>query len=584
MANIFNTEIFESHLKNVLQCPTTMGRLNAIIKNEDKVKVMVQMMRDGLHIPNVPLRNPKSNVISARIRQNGNTQYGLKKPANLYLALELYNESLCHAELNSEDLSLAYANRSAIFQKWHLFSLCIENIDHAKATKSYPERFIPKIDRRAEECWTSLTDGAPPSVVVTNDKLQLYAYEPTLTSSPNPIAPHISGSIELAQSLQYGRHIKSNCELRPGHVLSIEDCCAHVLDTAYVYRRCSYCLGENFLNLIPCPQCTRAMFCNNRCLSAARNSFHQFECPIIDYLQVVFNDVQLMGIRVLLKSFVCFESTNDLMDFFKLLKHTASNTFSPLNVMGLTDDQKILHQICSLETNETKRNIPDIMYWVYFAALVYLKFTEYTPLARLCSSEMCHTTLMNQIFQLGQIAVVNCHGLFTIDQRQDTYATALYPFASLFNHSCTANVTRFAYGSKLVILVLRPIRPGEQLFDNYGFNHYFHSRTERLRHLIGQHFFFCKCLACKHNYPMCDDLPTVNLHDISAFEDLHEINYHHHTEKFVMDVFSATCRYLRAYDKHYPCCELAMAQIQFKRFYNMLLKNVPLKLKKYVEN
>lgn len=49
----------------------------------------------------------------------------------------------------------------------------------------------------------------------------------------------------------------------------------------------------------------------------------------------------------------------------------------------------------------------------------------------------------------------------------EEYARGLYPFRSLLNHSCVPNLMMSSSDNKLVYTVSKPIKAGEQLFDNY---------------------------------------------------------------------------------------------------------------------
>jgi SET domain-containing protein len=54
------------------------------------------------------------------------------------------------------------------------------------------------------------------------------------------------------------------------------------------------------------------------------------------------------------------------------------------------------------------------------------------------------------------------------DIRYESIGKAVFPFASLLNHSCAPNVARIDVESKMYLVLKRPIKAGEQLFDSYG--------------------------------------------------------------------------------------------------------------------
>lgn len=57
------------------------------------------------------------------------------------------------------------------------------------------------------------------------------------------------------------------------------------------------------------------------------------------------------------------------------------------------------------------------------------------------------STYVNEVFKIGD---------------------GLFPFASLFNHSCCRNAERFSVDNKLAVVVCLPIKKGEQVFISYG--------------------------------------------------------------------------------------------------------------------
>jgi hypothetical protein len=78
----------------------------------------------------------KDNKKAIEFRNDGNSKFYQNK---FYEALISYNKSLCHAENNSENLGLAYANRSAVYLQLKQAEKCLENIQLARAHK-YPNK------------------------------------------------------------------------------------------------------------------------------------------------------------------------------------------------------------------------------------------------------------------------------------------------------------------------------------------------------------------------------------------------------------------------------------------------------------
>lgn len=81
---------------------------------------------------------------------------------------------------------------------------------------------------------------------------------------------------------------------------------------------------------------------------------------------------------------------------------------------------------------------------------------------------------------------------------------------SLLNHSCSPNVVRHCHGTAMVLRALRPIPAGQQLLDNYGYHHAVMRRDERRRQLQAQYRFLCECDACRDDWPLYQQLPTLS--------------------------------------------------------------------------
>lgn len=70
----------------------------------------------------------KDNANARQIRMNGNTIFTVGE--NIFLALEKYNESICMSVYGSEDLGIAFANRSAVYLELGKPELCLKDIDN----------------------------------------------------------------------------------------------------------------------------------------------------------------------------------------------------------------------------------------------------------------------------------------------------------------------------------------------------------------------------------------------------------------------------------------------------------------------
>lgn len=87
---------------------------------------------------------------------------------------------------------------------------------------------------------------------------------------------------------------------------------------------------------------------------------------------------------------------------------------------------------------------------------------------------------------------------------------ASYPVLSLFNHSCSPNVSRIFIDDKVCMITTRSIDQGEQIFDNYGYNFTNVSRVHRQAELLMQYRFKCNCTACIEDWPLLPGLKVCD--------------------------------------------------------------------------
>lgn len=126
------------------------NEFNEIRCNAAKVRFAEKILLGSKLTADQPMRHGKSAEKSIELRALGNKYFSLKNK-DYFKALEYYNESICHAPTDSEQLSIGYANRSAIYFDWKKYDICLENIELARKT-GYPDRLMDKLNKREAEC------------------------------------------------------------------------------------------------------------------------------------------------------------------------------------------------------------------------------------------------------------------------------------------------------------------------------------------------------------------------------------------------------------------------------------------------
>lgn len=450
-----------------------IDEFETLTTNADRVLFVLDFLKSlDKHPDEPPMRFQKNNKTAREKRKKGNKFFENKKPRknsqlHLFNALELYNESICWAELNKgEDLAIAYANRSAVYFELNEFETCLDNIRLAKAS-GYPERLMEKLIAREVRC-----QKAVQSPCTADDEKKMITHElrcsrRTLSLTPNSRIPFIGERLELKQSKRYGKYIVTNQDLKPGQIICMEDPYATAVAREFIYQRCANCLKENGLNLLPCRLCTTAMFCSETCLNESINGVHEFICPISDYIWKHFDGNELM-INLVVKTFLSFDSVSELREFYRNNDKSTVTTFSFDHSKPLSAQQKY-HPIHTMLTNEEKRLFHEMFIRSAMVGHLHLQFIAHTKFGEMLTTQDDRKQLIECIARLMQISALNSHRLVQLDHQanKEGFASGLYPFCSQINHSCVPNIARITFGNKLVIFVLRPIKQGHQLFDCY---------------------------------------------------------------------------------------------------------------------
>lgn len=183
----------------------------------------------------------KCDETADKLRDDGNVYFNNGEHLE---ALILYNKSLCHA--GTDQLCLAYANRSAVYLKAKLYEKCLQNIELARM-HGYPQSKLQKLSEREQRC---------KKLMETCQKSEIEFFK--LSFPANEKVPFIANCLELREDEKYGRYIVTTAELKPGDIIAIDEPVFKFVDKDVCHRHCANCLTSNDLSLIPCLGCTNS--------------------------------------------------------------------------------------------------------------------------------------------------------------------------------------------------------------------------------------------------------------------------------------------------------------------------------------
>lgn len=274
-----------------------------------------------------PVANPrnKDNAQSTASRKQGNELFRVNNYSD---ALELYNISLCFAELGSENVALAYSNRSACFFHMNKYERSLIDIELAK-NANLPSNLILKLDERKKQCLKELAEMNQPS-----------KYAPKLSYEADEKFPCLANVVEIKYNTEFGRHLVATADIPVGKIVSLEEIFIKTRERDTTCA-CYTCFREK-VNFIVCQQCPDVLFCNADCMN--RNQRHKLECGF--FTARVKADLRLIHQSILL----AMETFGDAESLMKFVENILREDQGKLPA-SLHDSQSKYHLFFKLYTS-----------------------------------------------------------------------------------------------------------------------------------------------------------------------------------------------------------------------------------------
>lgn len=220
--------------------------------------------------------------------------------------LSLFNESIAFAPNDSQELALAYNDRSIFLHHLKKYDQAIVDIDRALVcTRSgvlkaklmcrkasclnYVDRtkFSP-VALEARICIEVLDDRLSDVKLKLRTSLGATMREfqkplPEQSSEKVESLPNLTFNerdIEIKQNNRFGRHLISNADVEPGEIMMVQDAYALCPQEDFIYLVCSFCLNCAW-NGIPCDTCPCVIYCSEDCKQKAWQKYHEVECSLL---------------------------------------------------------------------------------------------------------------------------------------------------------------------------------------------------------------------------------------------------------------------------------------------------------------
>lgn len=254
---------------------------------------------------------------SRSLRKDGNYLY-VKKLDNRQMEriFKLYTMSIAYAPNDSEDLALAFGNRSALLHTMNKYKESIMDINRALALTTSDWQVRARLLCRKVECLVALGSSDCQKVyreticILPRDVDQLpkfllhklnsadEAISKLLTETKNnenknehvtnlprkeEEVENPSASVTVQYDENYGKHLVATRDIKPGEIICINKLYVSCLNLKNFHAYCGHCFTKSWVN-IPCDRCNWCMFCSEECKKLAWMEYHDFECTIVSYL------------------------------------------------------------------------------------------------------------------------------------------------------------------------------------------------------------------------------------------------------------------------------------------------------------
>uniref|UniRef100_A0A182N1D4 SET domain-containing protein n=1 Tax=Anopheles dirus TaxID=7168 RepID=A0A182N1D4_9DIPT len=509
----------------------------------------------------------KNNAKARDLLKKGDEMFA-PNVARYIEAAKHYNECIAFSKPGSEERAEAYLNRSAVSFKLKRYEDCLVNFRLAHGTNQ-AARIVNLMKDRERMALDSLAYiiSVPPNA----RRLQKHMNEFPLSSRTR-----VKTALELRKNDQFGRHVVTNCDLSAGQVVIVEKPFASVLKSYLRCVRCAFCYEERLFTLIPCEGCTVEMYCSQECMGKAYEAYHRYECAILRDMHRISVEYAWVALRTVATAIASFDHNLEAMkEHIERLDESSVNAFG-MNWQTATAKDKY-NTIHVLSSYQAHRKIY-VAFAAFHANVIYHLLIDRTELRPICIVKPeLRKLLFDLVLRNLKVAANNAtkQNFFSYkvseqSYRSEPYAHACFSMSSMLNHSCAPNVLKLALrGGRCAVVVLRPIRQGEQLFVSYGDCHKTAPRPARQRSMILFDNFMCKCVACKHNYKTLKQ----SIDATTNFENSIENRYISHVnnvidshDKFlVVSLISELKAYINTFDDDYPTVPLCLAHTAFAR-------------------
>ncbi|XP_064082862.1 SET and MYND domain-containing protein 4-like [Macrobrachium nipponense] len=413
-------------------------------------------------------------------------------------------------------LGKGFANRSAVMLDIGEYEKCLEDIDLALEC-GYPEELRSKLEARRLKCQEAQRKEKASNCSHRNlvDNLERFGLgeivknmksyptgKPPVLKDPNPCIPAFSRAVKVSYWPNKGRGLVAARDIKPGEVLVAERAFAVALGQNLLPTHCSTCAFP-CVNPLPCPGCSKVVFCSKPCQVKGLSEDHWLECKILS--SVLVHGLGKIALSYKLLKTWNFSQIKSMYDKLKRDKPTSPERlgFDKSGKYNSSSFQSVYH----LQQCMDSRNLEYVIS-LCMDAFRLAKLLELSKRFFVDESGTPVTVTKKDFLDTCKI-LVNQQAMYT-EFMLESQVMELFPAKSLINHSCSPVMSSRGFGRELVCYSLRPIAAGEELTVSYLCETDFSNKLklQRKGEMVSD-TFLCSCQACEENWPTFLHLPKI---------------------------------------------------------------------------
>jgi len=337
-----------------------------------------------------------------------------------------------------------------------MYDKCLRDIELA-IKANHPK--LSKLEQRREDCV---------KLMATTEQFENRWPKLELSFEADKTFPQLANVVEIVCNDKYGRHIIAKTDIPVGKTILIEKAFLSKMPPAASCEpvMCDTCLKTS-MNFVPCDKCT-VLFCDTDCMD--RNAFHKFECDNFDSNLSI--PISIL-IRSVLTAIEAFPNVDNLIEEVEnVVKRQVKELPRPTSDLP-SKYLEFLNLHCHLSSEKWE----DMLHFGYIA---HQYLMSQNTLKEMFATKHQKNFLMHLLVYHSSIITSNSF--------KRNNGIIGFILGSYFNHSCAPNVLQSDNGDKRLMISLRPIKTGQQLYMRY---------LEEKDDLSENFGFLCECEKCK---------------------------------------------------------------------------------------